>query len=79
MTHLPLDVFQQVILSMFEVRVLKLNWTISLLFHNACVDMHHLTEPICTSTPAEAHQSHHHSVGEKTSRQAYLIRQRSRL
>lgn len=50
MTHLPLDVLQQVVLSLFEVGVLKLHWTISLLFYNACINVHHFTESICAHT-----------------------------
>lgn len=48
--HLPLDVLQQIILSLSEVGVLKFHWTVSLLFHNACINVHHLTESIYTQT-----------------------------
>ena len=48
--YLPLDVLQQVVLSVFEVGVLKCHWTVSLLFHNASFNVNNLTESICMHT-----------------------------
>lgn len=62
MMHLPLDVLKQVILSLFEVWVLKFHWTVSLLFYNACINVHHFTESICihkhTHKTISTHQLH---------------------
>ena len=45
--HLPLDVLQQVVLSVFEVGVLELYRSVSLLLHHSGVNVHHFTEPVC--------------------------------
>ena len=46
-THLPLDVLQQIVLSVFEVGVLELHRSVSLLLHHAGVNLHDFTEPVC--------------------------------
>lgn len=53
--YFSLDVFQQIVLALFEVGVLKLHRTISLLFHNACVDVHHLTESVWAHRQTEVY------------------------
>lgn len=44
--HLPFNVLQQVVLALFEVRMLKFNRTISFLLYNSRVNMYYFTETI---------------------------------